>query len=119
MTHDAPKHIIKVFPGIDLSRLARLDQTKEQGRSSGASLTADEQPVLSSQSQRANRILGCVIVWFEAAIIEIAAQGFTLIQGIVDTDWCLPTFASLLFTLDISPFLNLSLKTRLELQYMV
>jgi len=42
MTHDTPEHIIEVLPGIDVTRLAGLNQAVEQCSRPAATLAAGE-----------------------------------------------------------------------------
>ena len=84
MAHDTPQHVIKIFPGIDFTCLAGLDNPKEQCRGPGASLTTCKQPILATKGQRTNGVFRCVIIGFQPSIFEVAIKRLALIQGIVN-----------------------------------
>ncbi len=79
MRHNAPKHIIKIFPGIDFTCFAGLDKSEEKGRGPGTAITAREQPVLPAQGKGTDSILSRVVVRFKPTIIKVTVQGLTLI----------------------------------------
>ena len=72
MTHDAPQYVVEVLPRVHPACLARLDQAKEQGGGSCPALAAGKEPVLSTERQGTDGVLGDVIVGSEAAVLDIA-----------------------------------------------
>jgi hypothetical protein len=84
MAHDATEYIIKVLPGIDAARLAGLDEAEKKRRGPCAALAACKKPVLPAQAERPEGVFRRVVVGPEPAVAEIAAQGFSLIEGVIN-----------------------------------
>jgi hypothetical protein len=84
MAHDAAEYIVKVLPGIDVARLAGLDQAEKKGRGPCAAFAACKKPVLPAQAERPDGIFRCVVVGLEPAVAEIATQGLSLVESVIN-----------------------------------
>jgi len=84
MPHDPAEHVIEVFPGIDVAVFAGLDQTHVERRRMPATLTADKEPILSSQGDRPHGVFRGIVVRFEKAIVQIPVKRRFLIQAVVN-----------------------------------
>ena len=83
MRHDPPEDVVEVFPRIYVAGLAGLDEAEVECGGPTAAFTAGEEPVLASDCERTNRVLGSVVVGFELPVFEEAPEGVLLVEGVV------------------------------------
>jgi len=79
---DAQQDVLQVAEGRDADEGAALDEGVEQRRPLGALEAAGEEPVLATDRDDAELILGPVVVDGQAPIVDVALQGLPLIGEI-------------------------------------
>jgi hypothetical protein len=84
MAHDPPEHVVEVLPGVDSTVLAGSDEAHEQRCRPTAPFASHEEPVLPTQGDRAHGVFRQVVVRPEPPVFQVAAQGLSLIQGVID-----------------------------------
>ena len=82
---DHPReHVTQISVGLDVIKLAGFDQRTEHSPSMTAAITAREEMILSSESNRLNRALDGVRVQFGAAVVQEAGQTMPARQRVPD-----------------------------------
>ena len=84
MAHDTAEYIVKVLPRVEVARLAGLDEAEKKCRGPCTAVAACKKPVLPTQAERPDGVFRCVVVGLEPAVAEIAAQGFSLVEGVIN-----------------------------------
>ena len=84
MAHDPSKNVVEVLPGIDITILAGLDKAHEQGRGPATPFASDKEPVLPTHRDGTYGILRQIVVRPEPSVLNVAAQGLALIEGIIN-----------------------------------
>jgi hypothetical protein len=83
MAEDA-EEIAQVGLGVEAVELARSEQREEVGGGLGVVIAADEEPSLATDGDAAELALACVVVYFESAVVEEAAERFALAHGVTE-----------------------------------
>jgi len=82
VAHDPFVDIVQVVIAVDIESLGAVDQAHGDGAGFAATLAAREQPVLASDSQRPDRILGRVIVDTQSSISCVTQERLLLVPRI-------------------------------------
>ncbi len=78
------QHILEIGPGVDLAQLGRFDQRHEHGGSAAGLGRAHEEPILTAQGERPNRVFHRVVIDRHAPIGGKHTQRPPPAQRIVD-----------------------------------
>ena len=81
---EAVEELLEPVQGIDLVEPTGLEEAEVDGGGVAATLAAAEQPVLAAQSQRADEVLGEVVVGPQPAVAEVALQRLALVQQVAE-----------------------------------
>ena len=81
---DLGQHVLEVVEGIDAPLAAGLDDGEEDGAALAAIGVADEEPVFLAHGGGTDGVFDLVVVDFQTAVVEVAAEQIPLAQGVVD-----------------------------------